>query len=93
MTNHIWPGDDYAVPGEPEERGEEGMAMQGLGESDRQGPERENEGVWRHGDFAEWSAHGGIIIHGRSDATLNPGGVRIGTADIYAQVEEIPEDS
>ena len=48
-------------------------------------------GVWRHGDFAEWSAHGGIIIHGRSDATLNPGGVRIGTADIYAQVEEIPE--
>ena len=47
--------------------------------------------IWCHGDFAEWTAHGGIIIHGRSDATLNPGGVRIGTAEIYAQVEQIPE--
>ena len=48
-------------------------------------------GVWHHGDFAEWTPHGGMIIHGRSDATLNPGGVRIGTAEIYAQVEQIPE--
>ena len=48
-------------------------------------------GIWCHGDFAEWTAHGGMIIHGRSDATLNPGGVRIGTAEIYAQVESIPE--
>ncbi len=47
--------------------------------------------VWCHGDFAEWTTHGGMIIHGRSDATLNPGGVRIGTAEIYAQVEQIPE--
>ncbi|MFZ0126532.1 MAG: acetoacetate--CoA ligase [Xanthobacteraceae bacterium] len=47
--------------------------------------------IWCHGDFAEWTAHGGMIIHGRSDATLNPGGVRIGTAEIYAQVEQIPE--
>ncbi len=47
--------------------------------------------IWCHGDFAEWTAHGGLIIHGRSDATLNPGGVRIGTAEIYAQVEQIPE--
>jgi acetoacetyl-CoA synthetase len=47
--------------------------------------------VWCHGDFAEWTKHGGLIIHGRSDATLNPGGVRIGTAEIYAQVEQIPE--
>ncbi len=47
--------------------------------------------VWCHGDFAEWTAHGGMVIHGRSDATLNPGGVRIGTAEIYAQVEQIPE--
>jgi acetoacetyl-CoA synthetase len=47
--------------------------------------------VWVHGDFAEWTEHGGIIIHGRSDATLNPGGVRIGTAEIYAQVEKMPE--
>ena len=45
-------------------------------------------GVWCHGDFAEWTQHGGIVIHGRSDATLNPGGVRIGTAEIYAQVEQ-----
>ncbi|MCB1487683.1 MAG: acetoacetate--CoA ligase, partial [Bauldia sp.] len=48
-------------------------------------------GIWCHGDFAEWTVHGGMIIHGRSDATLNPGGVRIGTAEIYAQVETIPE--
>jgi acetoacetyl-CoA synthetase len=47
--------------------------------------------IWCHGDFAEWTEHGGMIIHGRSDATLNPGGVRIGTAEIYAQVEQIPE--
>ncbi|WP_421862433.1 acetoacetate--CoA ligase [Parvibaculum sp.] len=48
-------------------------------------------GVWCHGDFAEITAHGGIVIHGRSDATLNPGGVRIGTAEIYAQVEQLPQ--
>ncbi len=46
-------------------------------------------GVWAHGDFAEETEHGGFIIHGRSDATLNPGGVRIGTAEIYRQVEQI----
>ena len=49
------------------------------------------EGVWCHGDWAEWTEHGGMIIHGRSDATLNPGGVRIGTAEIYGQVEQMPE--
>ncbi len=48
-------------------------------------------GLWHHGDFAEWTTHGGMIIHGRSDATLNPGGVRIGTAEIYRQVEQLPE--
>jgi len=47
--------------------------------------------VWCHGDFAEWTEHGGIVIYGRSDATLNPGGVRIGTAEIYNQVEQLPE--
>ena len=47
--------------------------------------------VWCHGDFAEITASAGIIIYGRSDATLNPGGVRIGTAELYAQVEQIPE--
>ncbi len=46
-------------------------------------------GVWHHGDFAEETIHGGLIIHGRSDATLNPGGIRIGTAEIYRQVEQI----
>jgi acetoacetyl-CoA synthetase len=49
------------------------------------------ENVWRHGDWIERTAHGGFIIHGRSDATLNPGGVRIGTAEIYRQVEQVPE--
>jgi acetoacetyl-CoA synthetase len=47
-------------------------------------------GVWRHGDWVEITAHDGLIIHGRSDATLNPGGVRIGTAEIYRQVEQVP---
>ena len=47
-------------------------------------------GVWRHGDWAEITAHDGLVIHGRSDATLNPGGVRIGTAEIYRQVEQMP---
>ncbi|MFI0844995.1 acetoacetate--CoA ligase [Mesorhizobium sp. IMUNJ 23232] len=49
------------------------------------------DNVWCHGDFAEWTEHDGLIIHGRSDATLNPGGVRIGTAEIYNQVEHLPE--
>ena len=48
-------------------------------------------GVWLHGDYIEITEHGGVIIYGRSDATLNPGGVRIGTAEIYRQVESIPE--
>ena len=47
--------------------------------------------VWRHGDFIKITEHHGLIIYGRSDATLNPGGVRIGTAEIYRQVENIDE--
>jgi acetoacetyl-CoA synthetase len=47
--------------------------------------------VWCHGDYAEITKHGGMIIYGRSDAVLNPGGVRIGTAEIYRQVEQLPE--
>jgi len=47
--------------------------------------------VWCHGDFVELTAHGGMIIYGRSDAVLNPGGVRIGTAEIYRQVEQLDE--
>ncbi|WP_062261854.1 acetoacetate--CoA ligase [Endozoicomonas arenosclerae] len=46
-------------------------------------------GIWAHGDFGELTAHQGVIIHGRADAVLNPGGVRIGTAEIYRQVEKV----
>ncbi len=48
-------------------------------------------GVWAHGDYAEITEHDGLVIHGRSDAVLNPGGVRIGTAEIYRQVEKVGE--
>jgi acetoacetyl-CoA synthetase len=48
-------------------------------------------GVWCHGDYIEITGHGGVVIYGRSDATLNPGGVRIGTAEIYRQVEQLDE--
>ena len=48
-------------------------------------------GVWHHGDWAERTGHGGLVVHGRSDAVLNPGGVRIGTAEIYRQVEQLDE--
>jgi acetoacetyl-CoA synthetase len=48
-------------------------------------------GIWCHGDYVELTPHGGMIIYGRSDAVLNPGGVRIGTAEIYRQVEQLPE--
>ena len=47
--------------------------------------------VWRHGDWSMLTAHEGLVIYGRSDTTLNPGGVRIGTAEIYRQVEQLPE--
>lgn len=49
------------------------------------------ENIWHHGDFVAWTQHGGMVIYGRSDATLNPGGVRIGTAEIYRQVEKLEE--
>jgi acetoacetyl-CoA synthetase len=48
-------------------------------------------GVWSHGDYASTTQHGGLIIYGRSDAVLNPGGVRIGSAEIYRQVDRVPE--
>lgn len=50
----------------------------------------QNPGVWTHGDFVKMTKHGGVIVYGRSDATLNPGGVRIGTAEIYRQTEVLP---
>jgi acetoacetyl-CoA synthetase len=49
------------------------------------------DNVWAHGDYAQLTDHDGLIIYGRSDAVLNPGGVRIGTAEIYRQVEKLPE--
>lgn len=49
----------------------------------------QNPGVWTHGDFIKITNHGGVIVYGRSDATLNPGGVRIGTAEIYRQTESL----
>ncbi len=49
------------------------------------------DNIWHHGDFIEITEHDGIIVHGRSDATLNPGGVRIGTSEIYRQVEQLDE--
>jgi acetoacetyl-CoA synthetase len=51
----------------------------------------EYENVWHHGDYVKLTDHGGIVIYGRSDATLNPGGVRIGTAEIYRHVEQLDE--
>jgi acetoacetyl-CoA synthetase len=48
-------------------------------------------GVWHHGDWIQATVHGGFVIAGRSDATLKPGGVRIGTAEIYRQVQQVPE--
>ena len=52
---------------------------------------REFPGVWCHGDYVELTGHDGLIIYGRSDAVLNPGGVRIGTAEIYREVEQFDE--
>ena len=49
------------------------------------------DNIWCHGDYAELTEHDGMVIYGRSDAVLNPGGVRIGTAEIYRQVESIAE--
>ncbi len=51
----------------------------------------EFDGIWAHGDYGELTRHDGVIIHGRADAVLNPGGVRIGTAEIYRQVEKVEE--
>lgn len=51
----------------------------------------EFDGIWAHGDYGELTRHDGVIIHGRADALLNPGGVRIGTAEIYRQVEKVEE--
>jgi len=49
------------------------------------------DNIWYHGDYVRLTEHGGIVVYGRSDATLNPGGVRIGTAEIYRHVEQLDE--
>jgi len=61
------------------------------GEKYRNAYFRRFPGIWCHGDFIEITDQQGVIIYGRSDATLNPGGVRLGTADIYSVVETLPE--
>lgn len=61
------------------------------GEKYRKAYFEEFPGIWHHGDYISISEHGGITMHGRSDATLNPGGVRIGTSEIYRVVENMPE--
>jgi len=61
------------------------------GEKYRRAYFEEFPGIWHHGDYISISKHGGITMHGRSDATLNPGGVRIGTSEIYRVVENMEE--
>jgi len=61
------------------------------GEKYRKAYFEEYPGIWHHGDYISISEHGGVTMHGRSDATLNPGGVRIGTSEIYRVVENMPE--
>ncbi len=86
-------GGERSGPGATEER--DGRVGAGRAERASRSPSgREAQpsgGVWAHGDFAARTAHDGFVISGRSDATLNPGGVRIGTAEIYRQVEALPE--
>ncbi len=104
MAVEVW--DDSGVPCPPGVRGElvctagfpsTPLRFWGDGGPGEVGPRymaayfERFEGVWAHGDFASRTNHGGFVIHGRSDTTLNPGGVRIGTAEIYRQTEQIPE--
>ena len=99
MAVEVWDPDGKAVVGEPGElvctRPFPSMPVAFWddpgGETYRAAYFAHFPGVWRHGDWVELTAHGGLVIYGRSDATLNPGGVRIGTAEIYRQVERLPE--
>ncbi len=100
MAVDVWDDDGHTLG--PGERGElvctQAFPSMPLGFWDDGGDRRYRAayferfaGVWAQGDFAMWTEHGGMVIAGRSDTTLNPGGVRIGTAEIYRQVEQIPE--
>ena len=99
MAVEFWHGDTPAKPGE---RGDLvctqafpstpiGFWNDADGSKFRSAYFAQRPGVWTHGDYGEITAAGGIIIHGRSDAILNPAGVRIGTAEIYRQVETVAE--
>ena len=94
--------DDHGRPAPLDERGElvctqafPSMPLGFWGDADgsryRAAYFDKHPGIWSHGDFASWTTHGGMIVHGRSDTTLNPGGVRIGTAEIYRRVEVIDD--
>ncbi len=99
MAIDVWSPE--GVPQSPGERGElvctEPFLSQPLGFWDDPDEARYRDAyyerfapdhdVWHHGDFASWTEHGGVVIHGRSDTTLNPGGIRIGTAEIYRVVD------
>lgn len=99
MAVEVW--DEEGLPSAPGSKGDlvctQAFPSMPLGFWDDPDGQRYHEayfshypGVWHHGDFAEWRPTGGYVIHGRSDATLNPGGVRIGTAEIYREVEKVP---
>ncbi|WP_460123671.1 acetoacetate--CoA ligase [Pseudomonas sp. S2_C03] len=99
MAVEVWNDDGQAVVGE---KGElvctrhfpampVGLWDDASGDNLRASYFSQFPGVWAQGDYAEELAHGAMMIHGRSDAVLNPGGVRIGTAEIYRQVEKVPQ--
>ncbi len=100
MAVDVWDEDGRSLRDRPGVRGElvcmspfPSMPLGFWGDADGSKYEnayfRDFPGVWAHGDFASWTGEGGFVIHGRSDATLNAGGVRIGTAEIYRQVEQV----
>ncbi len=99
MAVDVWDGDGRPVVGRPGElvctRPFPSMPVRFWNDADgdkyREAYFEHYRNAWRHGDWAERTPHDGLVIHGRSDATLNPGGVRIGTAEIYREVERIPE--
>ena len=100
MSVEVWDDDGKPLP--PEQAGElvctkpfPSLPLGFVGDPDgsryREAYFEHFPGVWRHGDHMVLTEHGGAIIFGRSDATLNPGGIRIGTAEIYRQVEMVDE--
>ena len=99
MAVEAWDGDGRAVVGEKGElvctRPFPSMPVGFWNDPDgtryRDAYFAQNPGVWTHGDFVEVRAEGGVVIYGRSDTTLNPGGVRIGTAEIYRALDGVPE--